>query len=178
MPLRISKYHIFTFPTGTEMDHWLDVGLKIYYFLFFIGKGSSSIVFHFDSRGRTLLPTDCTENATLCYHCSLHPSHWDCFFFFFWCLFVFQNNFQYHLERIFHSELLSCRCSVSTAQLLLKTGRLSGDLSVIATEGTFHRYRADESYLAFVTLNVSKVLDILEIRLTMQILHHWHCFMA
>ena len=43
---------------------------------------------------------------------------------------------------------------------------------MIATEGTYHRYRVDESYLAFVTLTVSKVLDILEIRLTMQILHH------
>ena len=84
----------------------------------------------------------------------------------------FPNNFQYHLERTFHSELISCRYSVSTAQLLLKTGGSSGYLNVIATEGTYHRYRVDESYLAFATSTVSKVLDILEIRLTMQILHH------
>ena len=67
---------------------------------------------------------------------------------------------------------MSCCYSVSTAQLLLKTGRSSGDLNAIATEGTYDRYRVDESYLAFVTLTVSKVLDILEVRLTMQILHH------
>ena len=106
----------------------------------------------------------------------MHPSRSD--FFFFWCLFVFQNNLQYHLESTFHSELISCCYSASTAHLLLKTGWSSWYLNMIATEGTYHRYRLDESYLAFVTSTVSKVLDILEIRLTMQILHHWHWSMV
>ena len=92
--------------------------------------------------------------------------------FFLLIFLVFQNNFQYHLDKTFHSELISCHYSVRTAQPLLKTGRSSGDLNVIATEGTYHRYRVDESYPTFLTSTVSRVLDIPEICLTMQILHH------
>ena len=135
------------------------------------------IKFYFDSPGYTLLPTGWTKCDFIMLPLWLYPCRSDCFFFF-WYLFVFQNNFQYHLDKTFHSELISCHYSVSTAQPLLKTGRSSGDLNVIATEGTYHHYRVDESYPAFVTSTVSRVLDILEICLTVQILHHWHCSMA
>ena len=43
---------------------------------------------------------------------------------------------------------------------------------MIATEGTYHRCRVDESYPAFATSTPSKVLDTLEVFLAMQILHH------
>ena len=120
-------------------------GLKIYCFLFFFGKGSSLITFHFDSPGRFSstywLHRKCDFIMLPLWLVSL-PFR---LFFFFWYLFVFQNNFLYHLDKTFHSELISCHYSVSTAQPLLKTGRSSGDLNVIVTEGTYHRYRVDEN---------------------------------
>ena len=50
--------------------------------------------------------------------------------------FVFQNNFQCHLDKTFSSEHISCRHAVSTSQLLLTTGRSSGVPHMIGTEGT------------------------------------------
>ena len=80
------------------------------------------IKFYFDSPGHTLLPTGWTKCDFIMLPLWLYPCCSDCFFFF-WYLFVFQNNFQYHLDRTFHSEHISCRYSLSTTQLLLKTGR-------------------------------------------------------
>ena len=54
----------------------------------------------------------------------------------------------------------------------IKDRKVIGDLTVTVTEGTYYLYRVDEIYPAFVTSTVSRVLDILEICLTMQILHH------
>ena len=159
------------------MHHWLDVGKK--YTIFFsslvrVHRWLHSISILLDVHYYLLVAQKMRLYNVTIVACIPAVR----IFFFFWYLFVFQNNFQYHLDKTFHSELISCHYSVSTAQPLLKTGRSSGDLNVIATEGTYHRYRVDESYPAFVTSTVSRVLDILEICLTMQILHHWHCSMA